>query len=100
MASPLTREQVSATILAAIQRLNQSRPETAALPCHAEAPLYTDGSPLDSMGLVALLFDVEDELRELGWDGSLSDERAMSRTQSPFRSVPALVEFIMEDVRA
>jgi acyl carrier protein len=50
---------------------------------------------LDSMGLVTLIVDVEQQLEE-EYDVIvvLADERAMSQKKSPFRSVGSLADYI------
>ncbi len=51
-------------------------------------------SVLDSLGLVTLIVDVEDRLRsDHGVLVTLADDRAMSRTRSPFRTVQSLAEY-------
>lgn len=60
-------------------------------------PIFGAGAPLDSLGLVNFLVDVEYRLaREFGRDLVLASERAMSRSQSPFRDVDALTAYILE----
>ena len=50
---------------------------------------------LDSMGLVTLIVDVEQRLEEEhGIVLILADDRAMSQSKSPFRSVGSLVDHI------
>lgn len=57
-------------------------------------------SPLDSIGLVTLIADLEGDIqREFGKSVTLADEKAMSRTLSPFRKVGTLVEYIDEKLR-
>jgi acyl carrier protein len=51
-------------------------------------------SPLDSLGLVALLIDIEEVLASRGVFLTLTNERAMSRSRNPFRSVSSLVAYI------
>ena len=52
-------------------------------------------SPLDSIGLVTLIADLEGDIqREFGKTVILADEKAMSLTLSPFRKVGTLVEYI------
>ena len=52
---------------------------------------------LDSLGLVSLLIDIEDSLRDAGIDVMLSDARAMSQKRSPVpQRGTALVAFIHE----
>lgn len=52
-------------------------------------------SPLDSIGLVTLIADLEGDIqREFGKVVILADEKAMSRTLSPFRKVATLIAYI------
>lgn len=87
-------DTIVSAILDAIATANRSRTEQDRLAVAPDAPLYGRGSSLDSLGLVSLLFDVEDNLRRSGIDVSLSDEQAMSQRTSPFRDVPSLAAFI------
>jgi len=57
-------------------------------------------SPLDSIGLVTLIADLEGDIqREFGKSVTLADEKAMSRTLSPFRKVGTLVEYVDEKLK-
>ncbi|MBC8189804.1 MAG: hypothetical protein H8E75_05165 [Puniceicoccaceae bacterium] len=59
--------------------------------------LYGEGGALDSMALVNLIADVEDALTEkFGVSVTLADEKAMSARHSPYRSVTALVDAVIE----
>jgi acyl carrier protein len=60
----------------------------------SDATIFGHGSPLDSLGLVSLLIEIEDQLALRGCPISLSDERAMSQKRSPFRDVPSLVAYV------
>lgn len=81
-------------VLDAIKTANLARDPREQLEVSPTAALFGPGSPLDSLGLVALLIDIEDALRSEGVELALSDERAMSQKRSPFRSVPRLVAYI------
>jgi len=71
--------------------------ETLAVTDDGNCPIFSPGGPLDSLGLVNFLADLEYRLgRELGRDLVLASERAMSRGRSPFRDVDALVAYILE----
>ena len=60
-----------------------------------ETHLIGGQSALDSIGLVTLIADLEGDIqREFGKVVVLADEKAMSRTLSPFRKVGTLVEYI------
>lgn len=60
-------------------------------------PIFGPGAPLDSLGLVNLLADLEYRLAErFGRDVVLASERAMSRGRSPFRDLDSLTEYALE----
>ena len=83
-------------VLAAMSSANLTRADDSQMTVAADAPIFGPGSPLDSLGLVSLLMDIEDGLAQLGIQLTLSDARAMSRKRSPFRDVPELVAFMTE----
>ena len=90
----LSTADLQEIVLAALATANLARDPDQQLPVAPDAPLFGSGSPLDSLGLVGLLVDIEDALRDRGAEVELSDARAMSQTRSPFRDVPALVGYI------
>ena len=94
--SLVTEQQLSDLVLEAIRTLNLARTPENRLEIRPDAPLFGAGSPLDSLGLVSLLIDIEEALQDRGIDLSLSDEHAMSQSRSPFRSVAALVAYIQQ----
>lgn len=91
-------QRICQIVMDAMDRLNLSREPSDQLNVSPEAPIFGADSRLDSLGLVSLLIEVEEGLRDNGWDVSLSDERAISQKHSPFRSVPALVEYIERSI--
>ena len=92
----VTTTDVQDLVLRAMQNANVARMPDAQLTIAPDAPLFGPDSALDSLGLVSLLIDIEDSLRDAGIDVMLSDARAMSQKRSPFRSVASLVAFIHE----
>jgi hypothetical protein len=59
--------------------------------------LFGDAAVLDSIGLVTLIADLEEDIRiATGKTVTLADEKAMSRLTSPFRRVDLLAEYIVE----
>ena len=57
--------------------------------------LYGDGGNLDSMDLVGLIVDVEQNVAvKLGKSVSLANEKSLSQTNSPFRTVGSLIEYL------
>ena len=83
-------------VLAAMSSANLTRAADSQMTVAEDAPIFGPGSPLDSLGLVSLLMDIEDGLAQMGIQLTLSDARAMSRKRSPFRDVPELVAFMTE----
>ncbi len=65
-----------------------------------DTPLFGRGGLLDSLALVSLVVSVEEAIAdEFGRTVSLADERAMSQSRSPFRSVGALADYAAGLVR-
>ncbi len=61
----------------------------------AETRLFGGNSPLDSMAVVSLLIEVEQQVNDrCGTQIVIADERAMSQTRSPFRTIGSLADYI------
>lgn len=60
--------------------------------------LFGKDSVLDSMGLVNVIVDIESKCLDEDIEISLMSEKAMSRRQSPFRTISTLAEFIEEQI--
>jgi len=91
----MTRDKIQLIIFEALEMTNHARDENEKIPITPETALYGGDGLLDSMGLVGFLIDVEESLQDEGIRISLSDDRAMSQKNSPFRDVPALTEYII-----
>lgn len=65
-----------------------------------ETVLFGKNSVLDSMGLVGVIIDIESKFLDEDIEISLTSEKAMSRRQSPFRTISTLAEFIEEQIKA
>ena len=83
-------------VLNSMRESNLGRGGDEQLDVSPEAPIFGADSPLDSLGLVGLLIDIEDALADAGTEVSINSEHAMSKAQSPFKDVPSLVAFIQE----
>jgi len=68
-----------------------------AVPATADLPLIGEDAAVSSMALVTYIADVESTLME-NYDLTLTlvSERALSRKKSPFRSVNALADYVLE----
>lgn len=90
----MNESKIQSLVLDAIALTNQSREDSEQIPVAQDTALYGSQGNLDSMGLVALLIDIEEMLQDEGANVSLSDERAMSMANSPFKNVNTLVDHI------
>jgi acyl carrier protein len=65
----------------------------------SETPLYGGAHGVDSLSLVRIVAEVERRTEErIGRRIVLADERAMSRRNSPFRTVWSLAELLSERI--
>ena len=60
--------------------------------------LFGQNSVLDSIGLVNVIVDIESKFLDEEIEISLISEKAMSRRNSPFRTIKTLAEFIIEQI--
>lgn len=93
----ISRQQALEVVLRAVEYANQEQPEGKRLPLAEETVLLGPESALDSMGVVSLVMDVEQLVSDdLGVHVDLADDRAMSRRQSPYRTVKSLTDYVCE----
>ncbi len=90
------QEIVLASIYRAIDELNELEPTERRIEKMPDTPLYGPASVLDSLGLVNLIIAIENEVDEsCGATLTIADERAMSRKESPFRTIQSLADYIV-----
>jgi acyl carrier protein len=91
----VTTADVTDVILKALAELNQMLPPEKQIPVAPQVVLSDDGGHLDSLGLVNLILAVEKDVAErFGVQISLSDEKAMTQEDSPFRNAKVLTEYV------
>jgi acyl carrier protein len=90
----MTNEEIQKIIFDAIDMANNAREEDKQIPVSEDTGLYGKDGHLDSMGLVAFLVDIEESLQDNEITISLTDERAMSQSNSPFRNVQSLTGYL------
>ena len=89
------RDDILATIYAAIDELNGQSMEGAKIEKSMETPLLTKGSQLDSLAFVNLIVAIEGQLETtMGLSVVLVDEDSMSLHESPFRTVGSLASYV------
>ena len=83
---------VTRAVLEALTEFNAS--EGTNVLVSADTVLLGEGGAVDSLGLVRLVMAVEQKIEDaFGVPVSLTDEKAMSQRNSPFRSVGALADY-------
>ena len=91
------RDKIRTLILNRLRLLGSEMGKPELAQATDETHLLGGQSPLDSIGLVTLIADLEGDIqREFGRSVTLADEKAMSRTLSPFRKVGTLVVYVEE----
>lgn len=89
------RKAIVDVIYTVIDELNETLPEDLKLDKAPQTVLFGQGGKLDSLGLVNLVVAVEQQVGDtFGKPISITDERAMSERNSPFRSVDSLADYI------
>lgn len=86
-------------VLDAVDEHNEQAVEEERLVRSRDTVIFGEGGALDSMGLVNLILCVEQKVAEqTGREITLGDSRALSRKQSPFRTIGTLVEYVKESL--
>jgi acyl carrier protein len=68
-------------------------------PITEDTPLIGGSAPIDSLGLVTVIVELEQRLQsDYGVMATLVDEQAMSQRYSPFRTVGTLADYAVEVV--
>lgn len=93
----MTEEIVEQVIFRALETLNAERAPDQQIEVTPTTKLFGVGTALDSLSLVSLISDVETTLNaEHNLSISLADDRAMSRAESPYKTVETLRKYILE----
>lgn len=96
----LSIEQISEILYACIDSANRMLPSDAKLAKSPETVLVGERGVLDSLALITLLVDLEDELRtKLGVEITLIEDDLMADAQGPYRSIDNLTQWIYERAR-
>ena len=93
----LTHEPALTLILHRLAALGRELGKPALEQADGQTRLFGETAALDSIGLVTLIADLEEDIRvATGKMVTLADEKAMSRLTSPFRRVDLLAEYVVE----
>lgn len=92
-------QRVVDTVNSAVDDLNEILDPAERLRKSPDEALLGKDARLDSLGLVNLIVLVEEKIQQqFGVGITLVDERAMSQSKSPFRTLGSLAEFVEEQL--
>ncbi len=93
------RAVIESIVAGAIAELNLQRSADDQLADAAEAPLFCPGGPLDSLGLVLLISELENGVENAyGRRINLADDALLAAEGAPFASVGTLRDYLAEIV--
>ena len=91
----VTKTKILEIIYNSIEEINLQR--NLNIEREPDTPLFGSNSDLDSLGLVNLIVNIEENINnEYDVSISIADNRAMSQKNSPFRNVGTLSNYITE----
>lgn len=90
-----TKEELLEIVIACTRRVIEENNIGDVASIVHNTPLYGKNGILDSLGLVQLIADAEDEIyNKYNKTITIADEKAMSMKFSPFRSIASLTDYI------
>jgi acyl carrier protein len=88
-------ERITNVIFSAVEEVNDQLSRKQRLEKSIDTILFGKSGKLDSLALVNLIVAVEEKIQEeFGVTVTLADERAMSQTNSPFKSLGTLADYV------
>jgi acyl carrier protein len=94
-----SNQRVIDAVYSAVDDLNEILGADERIEKSPDVALIGTDARLDSLGLVNLIVLVEEKVQEtFGVGITLVDERAMSQSKSPFRTLGSLTEFVEEQM--
>lgn len=92
----LNKAAIQSIILQALNNINDERDSGDRIQINLDTLLFGSGAVLDSLELVSVIVDVEVATSEASGRGiSLTDDRAMTQSISPFTDVNSLTDYIL-----
>lgn len=89
------KEEIKQIVVDVVNKLLEELPETERKTFLSSSNLAQAPLPFDSLNLVSLIFDLEDQIeKRFGVTLSLSDERAINQDISPFSSIQTLADYV------
>jgi acyl carrier protein len=92
----LNKDSIQFFIFDALKSINEECDPSEQILITVDTRLFGADAALDSLSLVSVIVDVEAAISDaIGREISLTDDRAMSQTVSPFSNVSTLTNYIL-----
>ena len=89
------KEKIIEVLYSTIDEINELKSKEEKVEKSLDTVLFGASGKLDSLGLVNLIVSTEEKVQdEFDVSITLADERAMSKNDSPFRTVGSLINYI------
>lgn len=93
----MEKQQVTDIVIENVKNLVETLPADQQFAADENTILFGKGSNIDSLSLVSIIVDLESVFSlDYNFELSLTDDRAMTRKQSPFDSVKTMSDYIWE----
>ena len=90
-------DRIVSAVYRAVDELNKQLPKGVHVEKSPDAPLYGKNGRLESIDVVTLIMEVEDQISsEFGSSITIADDRAMSQENSPFLSIRTLTDYVAQ----
>lgn len=93
------KDQITEMVISVAREIDEDHKISSDGDLDAETRLFGAGSILDSLGLVTLIVELEQAIQDrFRVAVSLADEKALSQTRSPFRTIGTLAEYAAQQI--
>lgn len=93
----MEKKKITEIVISTVSTLVETFPVDQQYTVDQNTILFGNGSKMDSLSLVSVIVDLESTFSlDYNIDISLTDDRAMTRKNSPFDSIKVLVDYIDE----
>lgn len=93
----MEKKKITEIVISTVSSLVETFPVDQQYTVDQNTILFGNGSKMDSLSLVSIIVDLESTFSlDYNIDISLTDDRAMTRKNSPFDSIKVLVDYIDE----
>lgn len=91
----MEKQRLNDLIITSVRQVLEENSSGHSVNITIDSRLYGAGGLLDSLGLVRLIADIEEEIyQKTNQTITLADEKAMSQKNSPFKSIISLSDYI------